>query len=153
MCYFVAVGFPPAKVEAVQEMIGYELRPAPQLQDAFRDRQSAFVVNTGVCACDRFKEPIEIEDIERMRRHGHKRGWSATKIERVIAEQQRLGGLESELTRRIVNAVRKFGDLSLLVIWDEGSKTQYRGSNRVPADELVSRLWLIRAGVRVDIET
>lgn len=120
----VAVAFAPSAVESVRHAVNYELAPAQSyVAAAFERRTASFVLHVGHCACDRFSDPVGPDEIERLRVKYRKKGWSESRIERVLAERSRLGGLDLGLLQNIVAAARAAGGLSLLVYWDDGAST------------------------------
>jgi hypothetical protein len=152
MCYIVAVGVRPSNAELLKQNLAYGLVPAPpHVAAAFERGAAAFLVNVGHCACDRFTDPIGPEEIERKRVKYKEKGWSDSRIQRVLAERARIGGLDLDLVQQIVVAARKSGRVSLLVYWEDGVTTPTGAVVQTSAQDLVAQRWLLRAGTRVDI--
>lgn len=152
MCYMVAVGARPSDAELLRQNLAYELVPAPpHVAAAFARGVAAFLVNIGPCACDRFTDPIGPEEIERRRVKYKEKGWSDTRIQRVLAARTRIGGLDLGLVQEIVAAARSSGRVSLLVYWEDGVTIPTGPVLQMSAQDLVAQRWLLRAGTRVDI--
>jgi len=99
----VAVGISPSSTAVFQSTLGHRLIPAPpHVVSAFDHGTAVFLVDLGHCACDRFSEPLGPRDEQRLRIKYGKRGWNNARIERVLAEQRRRGGLDSSLLSQMV---------------------------------------------------
>jgi hypothetical protein len=140
------VGVEPGTSGAVGERIGYGgLIPAPDyIRSAFPRQQEVYILNVGICACSFFSDPMDEEEEEAIRRHGRKKGWSLTKINRSVENRSHTGGLALEITRRVSNAARD-GAMSLLVFWDDNETTPTGGHVVIPANTLVEKRMAIRA--------
>lgn len=152
MCYMVAVAFAPSAVESVRQVLNYELAPAPSyVAAAFESRTASFLLHVGHCACDHFSDPVGPDEINRLRLKYRKKGWSESRIERVLAERSRLGGLDLGLVQTIVAAARAAGGLSLLVYWDDGASTPSGPVVEAADHQLIAHPYMVRVGSRVDI--
>lgn len=145
MCHFIAVGVKPGSSGAVGARIGYELISAPDyIRAAFPEKQEAYILNMGVCACSYFSDPLDEEEAEAIRARGRKKGWSTTKINRAIENRSNTGGLNLEIARRVGNAACD-GALSVLVFWDDNKTTPAGEPVLIPANRLVEQRRAIRA--------
>lgn len=176
MCYFITVGinseFAAALHYHARNVCNLIRNNNPHLAQYLKANEVAFNLVTGKqpCSCALYLDSNQREPPEAaMKRLKYrKRGWSAEKIERAIAEEYsiykgRFHGsfdrLKPELRRHLCNVVRDAGRVLLIVHWysesPETEKLHIKSQRAIDCDELLSRdeavaedtlIRLVRAG-------
>jgi hypothetical protein len=156
VCWFITVGVESkstAALEAIgRERAGFGVRPSMNrhLATLFPSSDARFEVTHGQCSCDLVGRE-EAEDEEKLRRQYQKKGWSAPKIARALAERHRarehsaLYGRKSEAKRSfhelLVDQAIKLGSIRVLAHFYKGDQDQEAvissGSERVVAGSFV----------------
>lgn len=85
-----------------------------------------------------------------MRHKFEARGWKESRIERVLDQRRKLGGLERGILQRIVTAASS-GTLTLMVYWDDGRTIPNGPSMQLSAEELLAKPYLVQAGTKIRI--
>jgi len=96
MCYFLTICFPEKFREAFLQNqswgFDYEEQNNGSLTQHLADHWCTFEVTTGMCSCDFFSKPVDIEqEVEKFRKKHmqpkfRKKGWTPGKIERAIED-------------------------------------------------------------------
>jgi hypothetical protein len=156
VCWFITVGVDnnsTAELEAIgRERAGFGVRPSMNrhLAALFPSSDALFEVTHGQCSCDLVGRE-EVEDEEKLRRQYEKKGWSAPKIARALADRHRarehsaLHGRKSEAKRRVhellVDQATKLGSIRVLAHLYKGDQDQevvtLSGSERVVTGSFV----------------
>ncbi len=119
MCYFVTVGVPEARREAVEDLAkGREGFAVHVVRNRFLIEQFApgnvlFYVTHGGCSCDLVAEPTGISDAEeeaRQRERYRRKGWSEAKIARALESrgEKKRHARPDDPRPRFVDAIRQW---------------------------------------------
>lgn len=160
MCYFITVGINSEFAATLHYHVRNECNLTrnnnPHLAQYLKANEVAFNLVTGKqpCSCALYfdsnqKEPPEAA-MKRLKYR--KRGWSAEKVERAVAEEfsiykgrfhGRFDRLKPELRRQLCNVVRGGGRVLLVVHWysedPEIEKLHIKSRRSIGCDELLSR--------------
>lgn len=133
MCYLIAVGTQDAR-KSVEEALGFKLLATPRGARLSAGKAlDTYLVDVGQCACHCYRQPVDDDDLVRLRNQYRGKGWPAARIRRALDQHRKLGGLELGMTHRIARAVEKLGKLSLLVYWANGFWADFRCEDPHPA--------------------
>ena len=151
MCYMIALGIPLSGIDSARDHFGHCLVPPPEhVAHAFESEYASFILSTGHCACGDFQAPLSAEEIIRLRHKFEARGWKESRIERVLDQRRKLGGLERGILQRIVTAASS-GTLTLMVYRDDGRTIPNGPSMQLSAEELLAKPHLVQAGTKIRI--
>ena len=120
MCYMISVGLPDSAHEKWIRNLPNSMRILPGRYDGLSEQMnhySPFVVAQGVCSCRLFVSGSYEATIKKYQR----KGWSQSRIERVLAEIQNNRvpfGLHIELRNWLADAATDAGDAFLFIHWD-----------------------------------
>lgn len=172
MCYFVTVGISSEFASALHYHVRNECNLTrnnnPNLASYFEANKVAFNLVTGKqsCSCALYfdsnqKEPPEAA-VKRLKYR--KKGWSAEKVDRVIAEEfsiykgkfhGRFDRLKPELRQHLCNVVRDIGRVLLIVHWysesPETEKLNIKSQKTIRCDELLSRDEAVAEDVLIEV--
>jgi hypothetical protein len=152
MCHMVAIGVHHSARGAVRERLGYGLHPAPgYVAKEFEDGYEAFLVDVGHCACDLFQAPASTDELDRLRRKYESKGWGHSRIERVLDQRRKLGGLERGLLQRIAETAGASSGLTLLVFWDDGATSPVGPTICATPKELLAQPYMLQVGTKVKL--
>jgi|GEM_PF-6733503 len=125
MCFVIAVGLDPSAVAPLESELETPLPAAPShIAERFDGHQEVRMLYGGGCCCGFFREPLNDAGEQRLRRKYAKRGWNEARIDRVVRDQRRVGGLDSRAVESIAKAANAAGSLSVAVYWDLGEETE-----------------------------
>ena len=125
MCFVIAVSVERSAVGPLEATLNTSLPKAPRhVADRFGDGQEVRMLYGGGCCCRLYRETLDAADLQVLRRKYGKRGWNNDRIERVLGEQRRLGGLDGRALEYIAGAAQAVGPMSVAVYWDLGEESE-----------------------------
>jgi hypothetical protein len=154
MCYFITVGIPDEDVPLLDDHLprGLDLAPSanPSVLEQMGPGFRTYLLTSGGCSCDLFRKPrtaTEHDEQELLRHKYEKKGWSAAKIDRALAQRRQSRGPEPSpglaivVQRFLAQLATRAGQVAVLVHWYRGDveKTQFAcKTGRVLPAETVS---------------
>lgn len=136
MCYFITVGIPNTKSEAVRGEVprGFGLEPVENksVLAALPLGYQTFLLVSGGCSCNLYQRAatpaLLSHNPDRLRRKYEKKGWSTAKIDRAIkqslpaqAKPSDFIGFRSDVTDILRSVSRNAGDFAILIHWYNGN--------------------------------
>ena len=139
MCYFITIGVPDSAAAALKKSVARGLRLDPgenhSIAQALPTEYRTFELTSGMCSCDLYHSGSVsgfVTSDERLRKKYAKRGWSAAKIERALADgtsqpaQPEFVGLRPDVATWLAAAAGNLGPLAVIVHWYRGRTDQER---------------------------
>jgi hypothetical protein len=117
---------------------------APRLWIASR----AFLVDVGHSW---FQAPASTDELDRLRRKYESKSWGDSRIERVLDQRRKLGGLERGLLQRIAETAGASSGLTLLVFWDDGATSPVGPTICATPKELLAQPYMLQVGTKVTL--
>ena len=135
MCYFITIAVDEKHESLLKQKLrsSFRLAPSnnPSIVSYLEPTDRAFTLTKGMCSCDLYRRPNLAEDQEGKLRRKYskpkyrKRGWTESRIDRVIADRltkpvKDFSGLRSDVWLQLCELAKETGRVSLIIHFYSG---------------------------------